>query len=572
MDKYEKVRSSSHSPRSPSSPGTSRFDTRPRWRQNRICYIFEGLGTLIVLRLRSLIIIALLVIITSGVLTLKPLPSRYTNINANTTWASNAASHPYKPIASPDQPLHILIPATKQDINLCKLLFTGSILGYPTPVITGWGEDLDESQRKGMTGGGSHLLKISRVLEYLGNLGTEHNDDLVLMMDGYDIWFQLHKDLLIERYYQINAKANKRIKERMGRAAKIEGIEQTIIFGAGKRCWPNEIHTVACWPLPPSPLPKDLFDGNTDNPVGSRPNPWSTTRQKFLNSGLIMGPVADMRALFARAEAIVEKLGDAPEPDDNGSKWSEKVYHNSDQSVFNMIFGEQEYQREVIRIRHISWLFNPILKLQQFFGKDLSDTDEVLEGAAIENILNPPWSHMEVDHLDGKPLEFSIGLDYWSDMTFQTANSERNGGWMSFNQSLEPQVQHFDRWDCNPHLRPLPADVTNSQPPFFNQGNDNRALSVNASWNDVPLYTQYCNGVVPVMLHHNGDKASRDNRWHKMWYYPYAETMFKAQEPRQVESLVMGKVGKELVGPGSAFNDRGGIVKFEDACQGWNFQ
>ncbi len=540
----------------------------------------------------------LLLIITSGVLTLRPvrplsdqghavvlgsyqtfsltdylqLPSKYTTIPTNTTWASDIASQPYKPIAPSDKPLHILIPATKQDINLCKLLFTGSILGYPTPVITGWGEDLDETQRKGMTGGGSHLLKISRVLEYLGNLGTEHNQDLVLMMDGYDIWFQLHKDLLIERYYQINTEANKRIKKRMGRAAKIEGIEQTIIFGAGKRCWPNEIHTVACWPLPPSPLPTDLFDGNTDKPVGSRPNPWSTTRQKFLNSGLIMGPVADMRTLFARAKAIVEKLGDGPEPDDNGSKWSEKVYHNSDQSVFNMIFGEQEYQREVIRVRHISWLFNPIQKLRQFFGKDLSDTDWILEGNPIVNILNPPWTHAPVEHLDGKPLEFSIGLDYWSDITFQTANSERNGGWMSYNESLEPQVRHFDRWDCKPHLRALPADLTTfSQPPFFNHGNENRALPTNASWNDIPLYTQYCNGVVPVMLHHNGDKASRNNRWHQMWYYPYAETMFKAQQPRQAESLVVGKMGKESMGPGSAFNDKGGIVKFEEACAGWDF-
>lgn len=187
------------------------------------------------------------------------------------------------------------------------------------------------------------------------------------------------------------------------------------------------------------------------------------------------------------------------------------------------------------------------------------------------NILNPLWTHVEVGHLDGKPLDFSVGLDYWSDITFQTANSERNGGWMSYNQSLESQVPHFDRWDCKLHLHPLLADVISSQPPFFNQSNDNRALPINASWNVVPLYTQYCKGVVPVMLHHDGDKASRDSRWHQMWYYPYAKTLFSAQEPRQVESLVTGKVGKEALKPGSAFNDRGGIIEFENACQGWDF-
>ena len=72
MDTYEKRRSSSHSPRSPLSPGSFRFDVRPKWRQNRVCCVLEGLGTLVFLRLRSLIIIALLLIITSGVLKLKP--------------------------------------------------------------------------------------------------------------------------------------------------------------------------------------------------------------------------------------------------------------------------------------------------------------------------------------------------------------------------------------------------------------------------------------------------------------------------------------------------------------------
>ena len=72
MDRYEKVQSFMLSPRSPPSPGSLRFDVLPRWRQNRVCYILEGLGTLIVLRLRSLIIIALLLFITSGLLTLKP--------------------------------------------------------------------------------------------------------------------------------------------------------------------------------------------------------------------------------------------------------------------------------------------------------------------------------------------------------------------------------------------------------------------------------------------------------------------------------------------------------------------
>ena len=459
-------------------------------------------------------------------------------------------------------------------MNLCKLIFSASILDYPPPVIIAWGQEIDPDKQEGLWGGGTHLFKISKVLDWLENLGPNHDDDLVLMMDGYDIWFQLRKDLLIERYHKINAEANRRIRERMGRAADIEGIQQTIIFGSGKRCFPNEVHTVSCWPLPPSPLPKDMWGGNTDGTIGSFPNAWSATRQRFLNSGTIMGPVRDMRALFARAAKKVEELGQDPEPDDNGSGWSEKVYHSSDQSVFNMIFGEQEYQREVMRIRHISWLHNPILKTQQFFGKDLSDTTETLEGNRIGNVLDPPWAHRDIPHLPGKPLEFGVGLDYWSLLAFQTANSERNGGWMTYNKPLEDQVVNTGRWDCKPHLQPLAADILNSPAPLIGDDGplmeDAVTLST-TSWDAVPLYTNICAGTVPVMVHLNGDKGQRDTEWHNMWYQPSAEKLAHASTPQEGESLLKGSPGKQMVKPGGAFADTGDVLDFEEICKDWDF-
>ena len=430
-----------------------------------------------------------------------------------------------------------------------------------------------------MWGGGTHLFKISKVLEWLQNLSPDHDDDLVMMMDGYDIWFQLRKDLLIERYHQVNAQANARIQKRMGRAGRIEGIKQTIIFGSGKRCFPNEIHTVACWPLPPSPLPKDMWGGNTDGTIGSFPNRWSATRQKFLNSGIIMGPAKDMRALFAQAAKKVTALGSDPEPDDDGSGWSENVYHSSDQSVFNMIFGEQEYQREVMRLRHISWFSNPVLRWQQFLGKDLSDTDDRLEGNPIVNILDPPWNHAPVEQLPGKPLEFSIGLDYWSSISFQTANSESNGDWLTFDQPLEPQINATSRWDCKPHLESeLPADILASSPPLISDQNttfsnpeDPVHLS-QSSWSSVPLYANICAGTVPVMIHLNGDKGQRDTDWHRMWYQPYAESLGRASQPREGEALVKGgPEGKQTVGPGGAFADTGQVLDFAEICKDWDF-
>lgn len=128
------------------------------------------------------------------------------------------------------------------------------------------------------------------------------DSDLVLMMDAYgvssytpyedfkpyyslDIWFQLRPDVLIQRYHAINAAANKRLQQRLGNAVQKEGLEQTIIFGAGKRCAPNQMHTVACYPIPESPLPDDLYGKNTDTVMGR--NKYTSLKQRYLNSGSV---------------------------------------------------------------------------------------------------------------------------------------------------------------------------------------------------------------------------------------------------------------------------------------------
>lgn len=74
-------------------------------------------------------------------------------------------------------------------------------MGYPDPVILAWQEkhevgglSSERQQRKRMTanittdyllGGGSHLAKISSVLEWLEKSEDAGDDDLVVMMDAY---------------------------------------------------------------------------------------------------------------------------------------------------------------------------------------------------------------------------------------------------------------------------------------------------------------------------------------------------------------------------------------------------
>jgi hypothetical protein len=101
-----------------------------------------------------------------------------------------------------DTRLHVLIPANNPDVNLCKTLLTSNALGYPDPIILAWQEKYNagESVRVSLElqaivvtdaitdyllGGGSHLAKISAVLDWLEKSNDAADNDLVVMMDAY---------------------------------------------------------------------------------------------------------------------------------------------------------------------------------------------------------------------------------------------------------------------------------------------------------------------------------------------------------------------------------------------------
>ena len=86
--------------------------------------------------------------------------------------------------------LHLLIPATSSNPDLCKLLLSAQVLNYPTPVLINYGdvEDTEDAYKQ-------HLAKVEGILNYLEQLDTssEYDEDLVLILDGYDVHLQLRK-------------------------------------------------------------------------------------------------------------------------------------------------------------------------------------------------------------------------------------------------------------------------------------------------------------------------------------------------------------------------------------------
>jgi hypothetical protein len=98
--------------------------------------------------------------------------------------------------------LHILIPASKPGPNLCKAIVLSRVLSYPVPKIINWNQIFNDPA---FVKGGSHLAKINGTAQYLNGLDETHDDDLLLMLDGYDAWIQLRPQTVVDRFFDINS-------------------------------------------------------------------------------------------------------------------------------------------------------------------------------------------------------------------------------------------------------------------------------------------------------------------------------------------------------------------------------
>ena len=462
---------------------------------------------------------------------------------------------------------------------------------------------------------GAHILtKIIKMQEYLEQISEPGgDDDLVLLADGYDTWFQLRPDVLITRYHAMNHAANARLKQRLGkRTVKDLEINQRVIFGASKVC-SNQPHTLACFPIPEPYTPKDLYGGNTDTVIGR--NKHYSFRPRYLASGYLIGPVRDLRDILARARHKIDNLPDFDRDLDNGSGTSDFLYHGDDTSVFARILGEQEYMRETLRRRYSG--------AGSLKGKLLGQSaDKVgggsMEGQSISDVLNPPFTHerMPDDIPDERLYEFGIGLDYGGDIGMQTHNAERDYGYivytanhtdtlgerpkrldrqheehppdeddpMTLAQQIEHQWPERNDFDCKVRVRDnIPPDVARSELPYAaapqviitpDGGQSPQDAPSNTSWSEIRLYTNLCLGSVPVMIHHNGDRNLREQDWAKIWWQRYGSTLLEEakmarREPKAWMRGMIGEEGQQEQPKGAgvgAWSDKGWFVQWEQLC------
>lgn len=412
----------------------------------------------------------------------------------------------------PEGSLHLIVPATSSNPDLCKLLLSASILGYPSPILINWGAEENKDPYV------QHLAKVWTILEYL-DLLLEHGkgDDLVLIVDGFDVHFQLPPEVIISRYYQENARANKRVEELWGAdVANEHNMKQTVIFGHDKICWPEDPKRPACWAVPEASDPKYAFGPYTDENA-------SVNRPRWLNSGTVIGPVSDTRDIFRATLDLIHN----------------EHTTDSDQFYFANVFGTQEFVRQTKR------------------------PDEPLKEVKKEDVT---WPTIAPD----QRTEYNLGLDYEA-VLFQTMAFFREYiAWMTFDlkkpkaetwtkDKAQQRISHDDFY----RSRYLPDDIRAARGPFdalktdrnlpassldFAEQMKDRKLQkipVQISWDSLRLGANVISNQVFPLLHFTGDKGFRAVWWPRLWFYPWAEELLKAGVKRRAQEEA--KYGKALI-------------------------
>ncbi|PIA93040.1 hypothetical protein CB0940_04800 [Cercospora beticola] len=436
--------------------------------------------------------------------------------------------------------LHLLIPATSTNSELCKLLLSAQILGYPTPVLINYGD------HEATDGYVQHLAKVEGILRYLEKLeaSDEYQEDLVLIIDGYDIWFQLRPDVLLKRFFAINAAANARTIERYGEQIFVEQeMYQSVVFGPDKLCWPVDFSRPACWAVPESTMSYSAF-----GPVYDRENR-DKNPPKWLNSGTILGTVKDLVNIFnATLEAI-------------------HFNHvtDSDQFYFANLFGDQEYQRLLNRPDLLE-----VAKNRVYYDHEDPNNNTLIRTEPITF---------------GRRTEYHIGIDYDSTMFQTLAFWKGQLAWTRQTDSWSPPADaHHDPvnpWDIN-----ISEDILASRPPFESlDAGLNNINSTPAGWESVELGYNVLTHQHPVLLHVTGNPAEKFFRkywWRRMWFQkkaaelrvathslderliskePIANLLWYNAEPvEDAEEIVDG-------GKGGAWTDRRGWLSWRRLCK-----
>lgn len=448
-------------------------------------------------------------------------------------------------VHQPKGHLHFIIAGSSANRQLCRTLLSATVNRYGPPVMAGWNATGKNDAAV------THLAKLRVVAHYLESIEATADDDLFLMVDGYDVLMQFGPDVLVERYFAAVAIEDERIIQQLGpaNAERVAGpLGRHIFFGADKVCWPIDWRRPACWAVPDAPhMDKNEFGPFTDN------GDMTFNRPRWLNSGTILGPIKEVREMFQATLAYINKTYDA-----------DYEFKESDQFYLSEVWGEQEVDR---------------------IAAQLAENPE-------ESAMQAEEGRFQPELVPGHKYNYHIAIDYASDIFQPWAGNERWIEWYKFNgprYSITVNDNFRNIPDFKPWEMHMQGDTLRSLDRIFRStpelavGNKSTLLIHRSAFgaNFVTKKT------FPV-YHCTGPKDALDHIWPRMWFFPYAEALVRASltagrggepfAPYAIDNRIWyaarqypKEVGLNDGGAWSDGSDEKGVVEwlsFDDMCEG----
>lgn len=320
-----------------------------------------------------------------------------------------------------------------------------------------------------------------------------------MVVEAYDIWFQLPPQVLLSRYHAANRQANARLAHQWG--ADKPPMKQTILVSSQQRCYPpsSSGYDQHCDAVPDSPERPDMYGANTD----ASPKKFHDMRPRWVNSGNVMGPVGDMKRFLRRAREKVDR------------GLASGLELRSDQGIFGEVFGEQEVWRQWRRDWHALDMPSELLATME-------------EGTAL---------------LQGG-FEFHVGLDYSQELFLPTIYKQDDGQFVHLNNESVIARYSKDLGVSPVRLQGVPADMKKVRNPLADL-----VGSKGLDWGEMSLYADFFTTAVPVLLHHNawrdGLKERRITYWDRTWFFPYLRPLLEAHlKPAAVSPLAQIPAGR----------------------------
>ncbi|KAJ3021405.1 Multifunctional procollagen lysine hydroxylase and glycosyltransferase LH3 [Thoreauomyces humboldtii] len=252
-------------------------------RRHRLFAILAQRSTRIILLTGVMVLACLGLIVDDTFSLLRP---AWTAPRHAATCAAPSSSAPASGPVSPLPKIHLITVATEAKLGFCRLA--------KTAFANGW--DLTVLKYKGSNSVGK-MVKVMAVADWLaGNKDTLPDDEIVLMVDGFDVHIQRSPQEVV---------------------ADFVALDTPVLYSAEKTCWPyierpKDVMTEKCNRAPQSTLSADIYGPKTDtkavihNTYGRK-----TTRPRWLNSGLMMGRVGHLRKLYeSMAEDVLSGVRD----------------------------------------------------------------------------------------------------------------------------------------------------------------------------------------------------------------------------------------------------------------------